>query len=265
MMTVRQPAVAGTFYPARPDELRQMVNEFIGTAVALPPLSSPPKAIIAPHAGYIYSGPIAGAAYAALRPFASQYKRVVLLGPAHTLAFRGLAAPDTDSLATPLGEVSVDRAALDAIRGLPQVQTLDAAHTREHGLEVHLPFLQTVLGAFTLVPLVVGDVGAEAVTAVLDLLWGGPETLIVISSDLSHYHDYATAQRLDEATAQAIEQLNPVAIGRDQACGRRPIQGLLLAAQRRHLAVHRLDLRNSGDTAGSKERVVGYGAWGFNS
>lgn len=264
MTIIRQPAVAGTFYPARPDELRRMVNEFIVTAVALPSLSSPPKAIIAPHAGYIYSGPIAGAAYAALRPFAQQYERVVLLGPAHTMPVRGLAAPNADSFVTPLGEIPLDRPALAAILELPQVQVFDAAHAREHGLEVHLPFLQVVLGAFKLVPLVVGDVAMGEVTAVLDLLWGGPETLIVISSDLSHYHDYATAQRLDEATAQAIEQLNPVAIGRDQACGRRPIQGLLLAAQPRHLTVHRLDLRNSGDTAGSKERVVGYGAWGFN-
>ncbi|MBK8985682.1 MAG: AmmeMemoRadiSam system protein B [Chloroflexi bacterium] len=262
--TVRQPAVAGTFYPARPDELRRMVEEFVGTAV-VPPLPTAPKAIIAPHAGYIYSGPTAAAAYAALRQFASQVQRVVLLGPAHTLAFDGLAAPDADSFATPLGEVLLDWAALDSILALPSVQVLPAAHAREHGLEVHLPFLQVVVGgAFRLVPLVVGDVWAEEVTAVLDLLWGGPETLIVISSDLSHYHDYATAQRMDAATAEAIEQLNPAAIGRDQACGRRPIQGLLLAAQMRHLTVHRLDLRNSGDTAGRKERVVGYGAWGFN-
>ncbi len=266
MTTIRQPAVAGTFYPARPDELRQMVNEFVDTAVAAPhPLSSPPKAIIAPHAGYIYSGPVAGAAYAALRPFASHYERVVLLGPAHTMPVRGLAAPTTEAFRTPLGDVALDRAALAALQELPQVQFDEAPHIREHGLEVHLPFLQTILGAFRLVPLVVGDVAAEAVTAVLDLLWDGPETLIVISSDLSHYHDYAAAQRLDAATAQAIEQLNPAGLGRESACGRRPIQGLLLAAQPRHLTVHRLDLRNSGDTAGRKDRVVGYGAWRFNN
>lgn len=265
MTTIRQPAVAGTFYPARPDELRRMVHEFIDTAVSLPPLSSPPKAIIAPHAGYIYSGPIAGAAYAAIRPLTGQIQRVVLLGPAHTMPVRGLAAPDAAAFRTPLGEVPLDRAALETILALPQVQINDAAHGREHGLEVHLPFLQTVLGAFKLVPLVVGDVRSEEVTAVLDLLWGGPETLIVISSDLSHYHDYATAQALDLATAQAIEQLNPAGLGRESACGRLPIQGLLLAAQQRHLTAHRLDLRSSGDTAGRKDRVVGYGAWALTA
>lgn len=263
MTTIRQSAVAGTFYPARPDDLRRMVHEFIDTAVSLPPLPALPKAIIAPHAGYIYSGPIAGAAYAALRPLAGTIERVVLLGPAHTMPVRGLAAPDADLFATPLGDVPLDRAALDKILALPQVQVLAAAHAREHGLEVHLPFLQMVLGAFKLVPLVVGDVTPEEVTAVLDQLWGGPETLIVISSDLSHYHDYAAAQALDAAAAQAIEQLNPAGLGRESACGRLPIQGLLLAARRRDLTAHRLDLRNSGDTAGRKDRVVGYGAWAF--
>ena len=265
MTTIRQPAVAGTFYPARPDELRRMVHEFIDTAVSPPPLPAPPKAIIAPHAGYIYSGPIAGAAYAAIRPLTGTIERVVLLGPAHTMPVRGLAAPDAAAFRTPLGEVPLDRAALETILALPQVQINDAAHGREHGLEVHLPFLQMVLGAFKLVPLVVGDVTSEEVTAVLDLLWGGPETLIVISSDLSHYQDYATAQALDLATAQAIEQLNPAGLGRESACGRLPIQGLLLAAQQRHLTAHRLDLRSSGDTAGRKDRVVGYGAWALTA
>lgn len=265
MTTIRQPAVAGTFYPARPDELRRMVHEFVDTAVSLPPLAALPKAIIAPHAGYIYSGPIAGAAYAALRPLAGTIERVILLGPAHTLPVRGLAAPDAEAFRTPLGDVPLDRAALDKILALPQVQVLDAAHAREHGLEVHLPFLQTILGPFKLVPLVVGDVTPEEVTAVLNLLWGGPETLIVISSDLSHYHDYATAQALDAATAQAIEQLIPANMGRESACGRLPIQGLLLAARQRDLTVHRLDLRNSGDTAGRKDRVVGYGAWALTA
>ncbi len=263
MTTIRQSAVAGTFYPARPDDLRRMVNDFVDTAVSPPSLPTPPKAIIAPHAGYIYSGPIAGAAYAAIRPLAGTIERVVLLGPAHTMPVRGLAAPDAAAFRTPLGDVPLDRAALETILALPQVQMNDAAHDREHGLEVHLPFLQMVLGAFKLVPLVVGDVTPEEVTAVLDQLWGGPETLIVISSDLSHYHDYAAAQALDAAAAQAIEQLNPAGLGRESACGRLPIQGLLLAARRRDLTAHRLDLRNSGDTAGRKDRVVGYGAWAF--
>lgn len=259
MASRRETAVAGLFYPAHPDELRRMVQNFLQAAP--PPPAITPKALIAPHAGYVYSGPIAGSAYAALAGSARRIERVLLLGPSHTLAFRGLAAPTADSFATPLGDVPLDRAALTAIADLPQVQTLNAAHAREHGLEVHLPFLQIVLGAFTLVPLVVGETRPEEVAAVMERLWGGPETLIVISSDLSHYHDYATAQRMDAATAEAIEQFQPEKIGREGACGRLPIQGLLLAAQKRQLTVYRLDLRNSGDTAGSKERVVGYGAW----
>jgi MEMO1 family protein len=259
MASIRATAVAGLFYPAHPAELRRMVQDFLLTAPAPPNFT--PKALIAPHAGYVYSGPIAGSAYAALHGTAGQVRRVLLLGPAHTLAFRGLAAPDADCFATPLGDAPVDRAALAAIADLPQVQTLNAAHAREHGLEVHLPFLQVVLGEFKLVPLVVGEARPAEVAEVLDRLWGGPETLIVISSDLSHYHDYATAQRMDAAMAEAIEQFQPEKIGREGACGRVPIQGLLLAGQKRHLTVRRLDLRNSGDTAGSKERVVGYGAW----
>jgi MEMO1 family protein len=262
MTSIRATAVAGLFYPAHPAELRQMVQDFLRAAPPAPaPPSFLPKAIIAPHAGYIYSGPIAGSAYAALSGRGRQIRRVLLLGPAHTLSFRGLAAPTADSFATPLGDVPVDHNGLAAIADLPQVQTLDAAHIREHGLEVHLPFLQIILEDFTLVPLVVGETGSNEVTEIIERLWGGPETLIVISSDLSHYHDYITAQQLDTATAEAIEQLEPEAISRYQACGRLPIQGLLLAAQRRQLAVHRLDLRNSGDTAGTKDRVVGYGAW----
>lgn len=265
MASIRETAVAGLFYPAHSDELRRMVLDFLQTASptdTLPP-GFLPKAIIAPHAGYIYSGPIAGSAYASLTGLAGQISRVLLLGPAHTLAFRGLAASSADFFATPLGDVPLDRAALFAIADLPQVQTRDTAHAGEHGLEVHLPFLQIVLGAFALVPLVVGEAHPAEVAEVLERLWGDTETLVVISSDLSHYHEYATAQQLDLATAKAIEQVQPEAISRYQACGRLPIQGLLLAAQKHHLAVYRLDLRNSGDTAGSKDRVVGYGSWVF--
>jgi MEMO1 family protein len=259
MASIRATAVAGLFYPNHPVELRRMVQGFLSPAPPSLPITR--KAIIAPHAGYVYSGPIAGSAYAALSGLAGQINRVLLLGPSHTLAFRGLAAPDADFFATPLGDLPVDRTALSTLSALPQVQTLNLAHTREHGLEVHLPFLQVVLGSFKLVPLVVGEGRPAEVAEVLQQLWGGPETLIVISSDLSHYQDYATAQQLDATTAQAIEGLKPEAIDRDGACGRLPIQGLLLAARKRHLVVHRLDLRNSGDTAGPKDRVVGYGAW----
>lgn len=262
MASIRATAVAGLFYPAHPAELRQMVRDFLRAAPpAAPPPGFVPKAIIAPHAGYIYSGPIAGSAYASLTRLAEQITRVLLLGPAHTLAFRGLAAPSADFFATPLGDVPVDRDTLSLLSGLPQVRTQDTAHIREHGLEVHLPFLQVTLGEFSLIPLLVGEVEPEDVAEVIERSWDGPETLIVVSSDLSHYHDYSTAQELDAATAEAIERLEPGAISRYQACGRLPIQGLLLAAQRHHLAVYRLDLRNSGDTAGTKDRVVGYGAW----
>ncbi len=187
----------------------------------------------------------------------------MLLGPAHRVPVAGLAAPDAGAFATPLGEIPLDAAALERLLELPQVDVLDAAHAFEHSLEVHLPFLQTVLGGFSLVPLVVGDARPEEVAQVLEAVWNGPETLIVVSSDLSHYQDYATAQRMDAATARAIEALQPEDIRYDDACGRVPIQGLLVAARRKGLRARTLDVRNSGDTAGPRDAVVGYGAWAF--
>lgn len=264
MDKIRQPAVAGMFYPAQPVRLRQMIHEFLETAVLPSAPMAPIKALIAPHAGYPYSGPIAGSAYAYLQQAVPVVTRVVLLGPAHTMPVRGLVVSSATAFATPLGTVPIDRTAVQAISALPQVQRLDDAHLKEHGLEVHLPFLQTILNnTFYLVPLVVGNATPAEVAAVLDLLWGGAETLVVISSDLSHYYSYEAARQLDSATAQAIESLDPLAIGREQACGRIPIQGLLHAVQSHQLQPIRLDLRNSGDTAGSKDRVVGYGAWAF--
>ena len=264
MDKVRQAAVAGMFYPAQPARLQQMINDFLATAVSPRTPLPQPKAIIAPHAGYVYSGPIAGSAYACLQHLTHPVERVILLGPAHTLSLRGTAVSSATAFATPLGQVALDREAIAALLKLPQVQAMDEAHLREHGLEVHLPFLQTVLGtSFRLVPLVVGNTAAAAVAEVLELLWGGTETLIVISSDLSHYYNYEAARQLDKATAQAIETLNVTAISHEQACGRIPIQGLLQAAQQHQLRPTTLDLRNSGDTAGSKDRVVGYGAWTF--
>ena len=222
-----------------------------------------PKALIAPHAGYQYSGPVAGSAYALIAPSRDAIERVVLIGPSHRVGFAGLALPEASAFATPLGEVALDAAAIDGIRTLPQVIVSNHAHRQEHSLEVHLPFLQEMLGAFSLVPLLTGDAAASEVGAVIDALWGGPETLIVVSSDLSHYHDYATASRMDAATSAAIEALRDEDIADEHACGAVAIRGLLWAARRRRLRVRTVDLRNSGDTAGPKDRVVGYGAYAF--
>jgi hypothetical protein len=260
MALVRRPAVAGMFYPEDPRELRETVESLLVDAPAGGPA---PKALIAPHAGYVYSGPTAAIAYARLAAARDTIRRVVLLGPSHRVAFQGIAACRADLFETPLGRVPVDTAALDQITDLPQVQVLDTAHLREHSLEVQLPFLQVLLQDFALVPLVVGDASPDQVAQVLDRLWGGPETLIVVSSDLSHYHDYVTAQRLDRETSGLIEGLSRVELHGEQACGCRPINGLLRAARSHGLAASLLDLRNSGDTAGPRDRVVGYGAYAF--
>lgn len=260
MAQIREPAVAGMFYPDDPVLLQQQIEQLLASES---PSTDHPKALIVPHAGYIYSGPTAAAAYAQLQPLRRQIKRVILLGPAHHVAFQGLAASSAQYFATPLGVVPIDQVALDSILMLPQVHVRDDAHAQEHSLEVQLPFLQTVLDDFKLVPLVVGDASPQDVAEVLEKLWGGDETLIVISSDLSHYHDYNTARQLDTATSRAIEQLRPDAIHYDQACGRNPVNGLLVAARHHHLGATTLDLRNSGDTAGSRDRVVGYGAYAF--
>ena len=257
---VRRPAVAGMFYPADPTELRGMIDAFLKDAHTTGPV---PKAIIAPHAGYIYSGAIAASAYARLAPARHTIRRVVLLGPAHRIPFTGLAAPAVDAFATPLGEVPIDKSALAAIRDLPQVQVFDIAHSMEHSLEVQLPFLQEVLDHFSVLPLCVGDASPERIAMVLDKVWGGPETLIVISSDLSHYQPYKAGRQMDKATSEAIEKLEPDDINYDQACGRLPIQGLLLVARQRGLKVKTVDLRSSGDTAGPRDEVVGYGAYVF--
>ena len=259
---VRAPAVAGSFYPADAAELTAMVDAMLRRAR---PAGAAPKAIIAPHAGYIYSGPIAASAYARLRPARETIARVVLLGPAHRVPLRGLAASSARAFATPLGRVALDREAIERVLELPQVTILDEAHEGEHSLEVQLPFLQRVLGAFSLVPLVVGVAPPEEVAEVLEALWGGPETLVVISSDLSHYHDYATARRLDGATSRAIEALAPEDIGEEGACGRMPIRGLLRLSRDLGLRAVTIDLRSSGDTAGDKHQVVGYGAYVFEA
>jgi AmmeMemoRadiSam system protein B len=248
------------FYPDNPQVLHDMITKYIIEAGQTEPA---PKAIIAPHAGYIYSGPVAASAYARLKKAKDHISKVVLLGPSHRVPLMGLAATNADLFKTPLGTVEIDKQAIDSIRHLPQVHMMDEAHAMEHSLEVHIPFLQTVLEHFTLVPLVVGEATPEQVSEVIDLLWGGPETLIVISSDLSHYHDYETARKMDSRTSKAIESMRPQDINYDDACGRNPVNGLLLAAKKHNLHAKLIDLRNSGDTAGPRDQVVGYGAYVF--
>ncbi len=262
MTQPRQPAVAGMFYPAGPDILRHDIARMLREAKLPTGPVLTPKALLVPHAGYVYSGPIAAAAYALLAPLRGQIRRVVLLGPAHRVALRGLALPTATAFATPLGNVPIDAAAAQIALRLPQVQLSDLAHAQEHSLEVQLPFLQSVLDDFTLLPLVVGQATAQEVAAVIDALWGGAETLIAISSDLSHYQPYANAQVLDAATAAKVLALQPLTSHED-ACGATPLNGLLDVARRRHLHASLLDLRNSGDTAGDRSRVVGYAAFAF--
>jgi AmmeMemoRadiSam system protein B len=262
MTNLRQAAVAGLFYPGDPRELHDQVQGFLAGVAG--PDGGPPKAIIAPHAGYVYSGPVAASAYARVAAARGVVRRVVLMGPSHRVGFNGIAATHADGYATPLGNIPIDQEAVGKILSLPFVGYLDQAHAQEHSLEVHLPFLQEALGEFQLVPLVAGNASPEQVAEVLDRLWGGPETLIVISSDLSHYHDYATARRMDQATTLAIESLDPDAVQYESACGRVPVNGLLCSAKRRGMSVETVDLRNSGDTAGGKDRVVGYGAYVFH-
>ncbi len=263
MMHIRHAAVAGAFYPGNPRDLDTMVRRFLADAETTVPEGPIPKAIIAPHAGYVYSGAVAATAYARLAPAAGVVRRVVLLGPCHRVAVTGLAVSSADAFETPLGAVPLDKKAIESIVSLPQVSVFDATHEDEHSLEVHLPFLQEIFDQFSLVPLVVGRASGDEVADVLERLWGGPETLIVISSDLSHYLDYETAREIDAATCKAIETLDASAIGGAQACGRVPVAGLLTLARRRGLRATTLDLRNSGDTAGDRNRVVGYGAWMF--
>ncbi|CAL1241536.1 AmmeMemoRadiSam system protein B [Candidatus Methylocalor cossyra] len=261
MSHVRHPAVAGLFYPRDGDELKGQVQGFLSRAADGGGI---PRAVIAPHAGYVYSGPVAASAYAPLRGAAGAIGRVILMGPSHRLGFRGIATTGAAHYATPLGPVPIDHGALEKIRELPWVGWLEPAHAQEHSLEVQLPFLQTVLGEFQLVPLVAGEASPEQVGEVLARLGDAPGTLIVVSSDLSHYHDYATAQRLDRATSAAIENLCPEGIDHRSACGSVPVNGLLHLARRWGWSARTLDLRNSGDTAGGKDRVVGYGAYAFH-
>jgi MEMO1 family protein len=261
---VRQPAVAGRFYPRHPAELRAQVESFLAAA-ATPENCAAPKALVAPHAGYIYSGSVAASAYSRLSVVRDTIRTVVLIGPAHFVPVQGIAGSSASAFLTPLGPVKLDLEALARLRTLPFVSISDDAHRPEHCLEVQLPFLQVMLADFCILPLVVGDASDDQIAELLDKAWGGPETLIVVSSDLSHYLDPRSAACLDRATAEAIEATAPERIGKNQACGRVAIAGLLIAARRHNLSPHTLDLRNSGDTGGPRDRVVGYGAFAFTA
>jgi AmmeMemoRadiSam system protein B/AmmeMemoRadiSam system protein A len=264
MNSIRPAAVAGAFYPSKFEELNAMIMHFLGEAQALIPLGAPaPKAIVTPHAGYIYSGANAALAYARLKPATKTINRVVLLGPCHRVSLKGVALSSADTFVTPLGEIPIDCNGALEIIDLPQVHVFDKSHAEEHSLEVQLPFLQVVLDQFKVLPIVVGDCPPSQIAEILNILWGGPETLIVISSDLSHFMDYDAARNLDDITARAIETLSPENIKDNQACGRFPLKGLLVLAKQRDLRVETLGLCNSGDTVGSKDRVVGYGSWAF--
>lgn len=256
--TTRPAALAGFFYPADPAELRTTVAGFLAPDTDR---NAIPKAIIVPHAGYIYSGAVAGAAYERLRRGADAIGRVVLLGPTHRVYVRGMAAPTVTHFATPLGDMVIDRAAIAALKDLPQVEFNDEAHAAEHSIEVQLPFLQKIAPRAMLVPVAVGDTTPDAVAEVLERFWDDPETLIVISSDLSHFHAYGDAQRRDLATAECIESFAGEDLHGERACGFLPIAGVLAAAKRHGATIERLALRNSGDSAGPRDRVVGYGAW----
>jgi len=259
---VRPAAVAGLFYPDDPRALADVVDSVM-RANHLGPGEPAPKALIAPHAGYPFSGPIAASAYATLGPAAATIRRVVLLGPAHRVALEGMAVPTVTAFATPLGEVPLDAELVDVALQCRHVVADDAPHADEHGIEVHLPFLQRVLGltGWTLLPIVVGRTDAEVVAELLEAVWGGPETLVIVSTDLSHYHPHDTARNVDAATAGAILARRGAAIRPSDACGVYPLRGLLAVAEHHGLDLMLLDLRTSADTAGEPSRVVGYGAF----
>jgi AmmeMemoRadiSam system protein B len=254
---VRFPAVAGTFYPASRAELDALVTSML-SAVEPGVAVRRPKAVIVPHAGYIYSGAVAASAFARVAPFGASLRRVLLVGPAHRVRVDGLASPGVSHLRTPLGDVMVD---LDALGAVPEIAPNAAVHAREHSLEVELPFLQKVAAGAKVVPIAVGAAEPMAVARVIEALWGGPETLVVISSDLSHYLPYDDARAVDRRTADRVLALDPKPLTGEDACGATGINGLLVAARGRGLAVELADLRNSGDTAGSRHEVVGYGAF----
>lgn len=265
MTETRPAAVAGSFYPQDSRELRRLVNTLLQHADAeRPPFAFPrteiQNAIIVPHAGYIYSGPIAASAYRYFQKSPVYIKTVVVLGPAHRVLLRGCASPTAIWFETPLGKIPIAQELIEYLLKQKLIHNDDIAHANEHSIEVHLPFLQTIFEDFSLLPLLVGDVNPDTVAKIISHVWG-PNTLIVISTDLSHFLDYDSAQRRDRETSKAIESLNYNAIGPEDACGCVALSGILLQAQKTGLSVKTLDCRNSADTAGDKQRVVGYGAY----
>jgi MEMO1 family protein len=257
---LRPPAMAGSFYPADPDELRKLVCGYIAAWPA-PSAVKPANAVVAPHAGYIYSGRVAAAAYAAIAPFATEFRKVVLIGPAHRVRLRGLAISSADAFLTPLGRVPLAVDDRDRLLEQPSITINDAAHEYEHSLEVHVPFLQVVCENFMLIPLVVGDASPAEVQAALEPFWDDARTLIVVSTDLSHFHDYDTAQRFDAETIRRMLELDYPRIHGDNACGCRAVNGLLRLLREKSLRLRLLATANSGDTAGPRDRVVGYGSF----
>jgi AmmeMemoRadiSam system protein B len=255
---VRSAAVAGMFYPGEPRQLATQVDGFLSNISTTS--ATCPKALVVPHAGYIYSGAVAASAYGLLSDFRDVIERVVLLGPSHQVPLHGMAVPGSGSFETPLGRIPLDVEGVRRVSGLKAVAVRDDAHLREHSLEVQLPFLQRCLGEFTLLPVVVGVCDPGDVAALIESEWGDARTLLVISTDLSHYLPYASARTEDQATARKILSLRSDLRG-DQACGCYPLNGMLLAAHRRDMKIETRDLRNSGDTAGPQDRVVGYGAF----
>lgn len=258
----RHAAVAGHFYPADITVLQSDINQYLNEVSSS--VVQELKAIIVPHAGYIYSGSIAASAYKQLQKRSADISSVILIGPAHRVPFKGIATSSAGFFDTPLGSISLNQSLIDTIKHFDFVSTIDAAHKDEHSLEVQLPFLQSVLHNFTIVPLLVGDCNSNDVTTVLEHLWGQEETLIVVSSDLSHFNSYNIATENDLKTSDAIVNLKPENINFNDACGRTPVNGLLKVAQKKQLKVTILDVRNSGDTAGDKSRVVGYGSYSFS-
>ena len=259
-MRTRPPAFAGMFYSDKPQELAAAVKAYVAQAT-LVVTPKPPKAVVAPHAGYIYSGPIAGTAYAALAARGGQVERVILLGPSHRVAFGGVATSGARVFETPIGPVAVDRDAVAELVRTGLAREFEPAHENEHSLEVQLPFLKQLFPGARVVPLLAGDDDWNVAKRILAKLWGGDETVIVVSSDLSHYHDYATAKKIDAGTAQSMQNLAAGQVDHEQACGATGVNALLALVADKGLACTTLDLRNSGDTAGPKNRVVGYGAF----
>lgn len=261
--TSRPPAVAGSFYPEDPGELREMVSAHLRGAAEVAAAATPPKALIVPHAGYAYSGPIAAAAYARVAARRAAIRRIVLIGPSHRVYLQGMAVPRARAFRTPLGSICVDLDLKASLLRRDDVAEADAPHAFEHSLEVQLPFLQLLFDEFTLLPLVLGSASPQQVGGALEQAWGDDATLVLVSSDLSHYHEYETAAQIDAATSAQILRREPNLSG-DQACGAVGINGLLHLARSRGLEIEEVARCNSGDTAGDKSRVVGYGAFAIH-